>query len=33
MSGNCIHESVKTELFAAHLNAYREYFGLPRLSP
>ena len=28
MSGNCIHESVRTELFLAHLNAYREYFGL-----
>jgi hypothetical protein len=31
MSGNCIHESVKTELFLAHMNAYREYFGLDAL--
>lgn len=28
MSSNCIHESVKTELFMAYLQAYREYFGL-----
>lgn len=28
MSGNCIHENVKTELFVAHLAAYREFFGL-----
>lgn len=28
MSGNCIHESVKTELFLAHLAAYRDYFGI-----
>lgn len=32
MSSNCIHESVKTNLFLAHLNAYRDYFGLPQLS-
>lgn len=32
MSSNCIHESVKTDLFLAHLNAYRDYFGLPKLS-
>ncbi len=28
MSSNCIHESVKTELFMAYVEAYREYFGL-----
>lgn len=28
MSGNCIHENVKVELFEAHLKAYREFFGL-----
>lgn len=32
MSSNCIHENVKTDLFLAHLAAYREYFGLPALS-
>lgn len=32
MSGNCIHESVKTELFLAHVNAYREYFGLDAIA-
>jgi len=31
MSGNCIHENVKTDLFLTHLNTYREYFGLPLL--
>ena len=28
MSGNCIHENVKVELFLEHLKAYREYFGV-----
>jgi uroporphyrinogen-III decarboxylase len=28
MSGNCIHENVKVELFLEHLAAYREYFGI-----
>jgi uroporphyrinogen-III decarboxylase len=28
MSGNCIHESVKTDLFLAYVAAYREFFGL-----
>lgn len=28
MSSNCIHESVKTELFVAYVDAYREYFGI-----
>jgi len=28
MSSNCIHEDVKYENFMAHLEAYREYFGL-----
>jgi len=28
MSSNCIHESVKTELFMACVAAYRKYFGL-----
>jgi hypothetical protein len=28
MSSNCIHEGVKLELFLAHLQAYREYFGI-----
>ncbi len=28
MSGNCIHEDCKTHLFLAHLQAYRDYFGL-----
>lgn len=31
MSGNCIHENVKVDLFLEHLAAYREYFGLPPL--
>ena len=31
MSGNCIHENVKVELFLEHLRAYREYFGLAPL--
>jgi len=32
MSGNCIHENVKTDLFLTHLNTYREYFGMPLLT-
>ncbi|MGQ9731908.1 MAG: uroporphyrinogen decarboxylase family protein [Candidatus Zipacnadales bacterium] len=28
MSSNCIHESVKTDLFLAYVEAYREYYGL-----
>ncbi len=32
MSSNCIHESCKTDLFLAHLAAYRDYFGLEPLS-
>lgn len=32
MSSNCIHESCRTELFLAHLAAYRSHFGLPALS-
>lgn len=28
MSGNCIHETVPTKLFLAHIEAYRDYFGL-----
>jgi len=28
MSGNCIHENVKVDLFLEHLAAYRDYFGL-----
>ena len=28
MSGNCIHESVRTDLFMAYVGAYREHFGL-----
>jgi hypothetical protein len=28
MSGNCIHENVKTDLFLAHIEAYREFWGL-----
>ncbi len=28
MSGNCIHENVPTSLFMAHIEAYRDYFGL-----
>ena len=28
MSSNCIHEDCKTELFLAHLQAYRDYFGV-----
>jgi hypothetical protein len=28
MSGNCIHESVRMELFMAYVEAYRQYFGL-----
>lgn len=31
MSSNCIHESCRTELFLAHLEAYREHFGLEPL--
>jgi hypothetical protein len=27
MSSNCIHESVKTELFMAYVEAYHTYFG------
>ena len=28
MSGNCIHENVKLDLFLEHLQAYRDFFGL-----
>lgn len=28
MSSNCIHESVRTDLFMAYVSGYREYFGL-----
>jgi uroporphyrinogen-III decarboxylase len=28
MSSNCIHESVKTDLFLAYVQAYRGYFGV-----
>ena len=28
MSSNCIHEDVKTTLFEAHLQAYRDFYGL-----
>jgi len=28
MSGNCIHENVKTELFLAAVEAYREFWGI-----
>lgn len=28
MSSNCIHEGCRTDLFLAHLRAYRQYFGL-----
>lgn len=31
MSSNCIHEDCRTDLFLAHLQAYREYFGLDPL--
>ena len=31
MSGNCIHENVKVDLFLEHLRAYRDFFGLPAL--
>lgn len=31
MSGNCIHENVKVDLFLEHLAAYRDFFGLPPL--
>jgi uroporphyrinogen-III decarboxylase len=28
MSGNCIHENVKTDLFQEHLATYRSFFGI-----
>jgi hypothetical protein len=28
MSGNCLHETVKTDLFLEHLKTYRDFFGL-----